>query len=322
MIIIRAYNVMHTDNLCKKGLTMNILPTILSTAIEFPNFHITIENLPKSINVFGLEVAFYGLIIAFGMIAGIAVACLEAKRTGQDYNQYIDFAIYAILFSVIGARLYYVAFSWDYYSKHPLEIINIRGGGLAIYGAVIAAILTCFVYTRIKKMSFKKVADTGILGLLVGQIIGRWGNFFNREAFGGVASDSNPWAMRIYFDENYSISKVPEVVKNGMESLRGMALEEIGYIQVQPTFLYESLWNLFVLILILIFRNKKKFDGEVLLWYLMGYGLGRAVIEGFRTDQLIMPVTGWPVSQALSVVLVVAATAIVVWKRVKIMKNK
>ena len=296
---------------------MNILTTILGTAIEFPNFHITIEDLPKSFNVFGLDVAFYGLIIAIGMLAGIFVACAEAKRTGQDYNQYIDFAIYAILFSVIGARLYYVAFSWDYYSKHPLEIINIRGGGLAIYGAVIAAVITCFAYTRIKKMSFRKVADTGVLGLIVGQIIGRWGNFFNREAFGGVASDSNSWAMRIYFDEHYSISQVPQVVKEGMESLRGTALEEIGYIQVQPTFLYESLWNLLVLILILIFRRKKKFDGEVLLWYLIGYGLGRTVIEGFRTDQLIMPVTGWPVSQALSVVLVVVALAIVVYERVK-----
>lgn len=297
---------------------MNILSTILSTAIEFPNFHITIENLPKSFNIFGLEVAFYGLIIAFGMLSGIFVVCWEAKKTGQDYNRYIDFAIYAILFSVIGARLYYVVFSWDYYSQHPLEIINIRGGGLAIYGAVIAAVLTCLIYTRVKKMSFRKVADTGVLGLIVGQIIGRWGNFFNREAFGGVAADSNPWAMRIYFDENYSINKVPEVVKNGMESLRGMALEKIGYIQVQPTFLYESLWNLFVLVVILIFRRKKKFDGEVFLWYLIGYGMGRAVIEGFRTDQLIMPVTGWPVSQALSVVLVIVATIIVVGKRVKL----
>lgn len=303
-------------------MIMNILPTILSTAIEFPNFHITIENLPKSFNLFGLDVAFYGLIIAIGILAGIFVACAEAKHTGQDYNQYIDFSIYAILFSVLGARLYYVAFSWDYYSRHPLEIINIRGGGLAIYGAVIAALITCFVYTRIKKMSFRKVADTGILGLIVGQIIGRWGNFFNREAFGGVASDSNPWAMRIYFDDNYHISQAPEVVKSGMESLRGKALEEIGYIQVQPTFLYESLWNLFVLILILIFRGKKKFDGEILLWYLIGYGLGRTVIEGFRTDQLLMPVTGWPVSQVLSIVLVIVAAAIVVVKRVKMIKNE
>ncbi|WP_302626154.1 prolipoprotein diacylglyceryl transferase [uncultured Eubacterium sp.] len=294
---------------------------ILSTAIEFPNLHIGIENLPKSFSVFGFDIAFYGCILAIGMLAGIVIACAEAKRTGQDYNQYIDFALYAIVFSIIGARIYYVAFSWDYYSKHLSEIINIRNGGLAIYGSVIAAVLTCFIYTRIKKMSFAKMCDTAVLGLLAGQIIGRWGNFFNREAFGGVANDSNPWAMRIYFDDNYSISQVPEAVRNGMETLRGKALSEIGYIQVQPTFLYESLWNLFVLILILIFRKKKKFDGEVILWYLIGYGIGRAVIEGMRTDQLIMPVTGWPVSQALSIVVAIAAVVIVIIKRVKAMSK-
>lgn len=295
---------------------------LLTASIQFPNLHINIENLPKSFNIFGLDIAFYGLIIAVGILAGIFIACAEARRTGQDYNKYIDFAIYAIIFSVLGARLYYVAFSWDYYSQHPGEIINIREGGLAIYGAVIAAVLTCFVYTRIKKMSFRLVADTGVLGLLAGQIIGRWGNFFNREAFGQVTGDNNPLAMRIYFDEYYGIGQVPDVVKTGMENLRGKTLVDIGYIQVQPTFLYESLWNLLVLILILIFRNKKKFNGEVLLWYLIGYGLGRAVIEGFRTDQLIMPVTGWPVSQFLSIVLVIAALTIDVVSRVKCRKGK
>ena len=293
---------------------------ILSTTIQFPNLHINIEHLPKSFSVFGFDIAFYGCIIALGMLAGIAIVCYEAKRTGQDYNQYIDFALYAIVFSVIGARAYYVIFRWSYYSAHPTEIINIREGGLAIYGGVIVAILTCFIYTKIKKMSFPKVCDTALLGLILGQIIGRWGNFFNREAFGGVARDKNPWAMRIYFDENYDISQVPDVVKNGMEALRGKALSEIGYIQVQPTFLYESLWNLFVLVLMLIFRRKKKFDGEVILWYLIGYGIGRAVIEGMRTDQLIMPVTGWPVSQTLSIVVATVAVIVVIVKRRKIAK--
>lgn len=290
-------------------------------SIQFPNLHINIENLPKSFNVFGMEIAFYGCIIAIGMMAGIFIACAEAKRTGQDYNQYIDFAIYAIFFSVVGARLYYVIFSWDYYSQNPAEIFNIREGGLAIYGGVITAIITCFVYTRIKKMSFKKVADTAIFGLITGQIIGRWGNFFNREAFGQVTGNGNPLAMRIYFDDYYSISQVPNAVKTAMEQNYNKTLSEIGFIQVQPTFLYESLWNLLVLTLMLVFRDKKKFNGEILLWYLMGYGLGRAVIEGFRTDQLIMPVTGWPVSQFLSIVLCATATLIVVINRIKI-KNK
>lgn len=289
--------------------------------IQFPNLHINIENLPKSFELFGIDIAFYGCIIAFGMLAGIVIACYMAKITGQDYNQYIDFAIYAILFSVIGARLYYVAFSWDYYGKHPAEIINIRHGGLAIYGGVIAAVITCLVYTRIKKISFKQVADTGVYGLIIGQIIGRWGNFFNREAFGGVTSDSNPLAMKIFFGEEYQISQVPDAVRVGMEAWKGKSLNEIGYIQVQPTFLYESLWNLVLLILMLAFRKKKKFDGEIILWYLIGYGIGRAIIEGMRTDQLIMPVTGWPVSQVLSIVVAVLSFIVVVTKRVKIAKK-
>ena len=289
--------------------------------IQFPNLHINIENLPKSFELFGIDIAFYGCIIAFGMLAGIVIACYMAKITGQDYNQYIDFAIYAILFSVIGARLYYVAFSWDYYGKHPAEIINIRHGGLAIYGGVIAAVITCLVYTRIKKISFKQVADTGVYGLILGQIIGRWGNFFNREAFGGVTSDNNPLAMKIFFGEEYQVSQVPDAVRVGMEAWKGKSLNEIGYIQVQPTFLYESLWNLVLLILMLAFRKKKKFDGEIILWYLMGYGIGRAIIEGMRTDQLIMPVTGWPVSQVLSIVVAVLSFIVVVTKRVKIAKK-
>ena len=276
-------------------MNLNLLAT---TSIEFPNLHISLNNLPKSFSLFGVDIAFYGVIIAFGMLAGIALVCYDAKSSGQDYNLYIDFAMYAIILSVIGARLYYVVFSWDYYSAHPLEIINIREGGLAIYGGVIAGIITCIVYTKIKKISFFKVADSVVLGLILGQM------------------------MRIFFDDNYSINQVPDAVRIGMENLKGMDLSEIGYIQVQPTFLYESVWNLMVLILMLIFRKKKKFDGEVFLWYLFGYGIGRFVIEGFRSDQLIMPVTGWPVSQALSLVLAVVAAVVVVVKRVKISRQE
>lgn len=231
-------------------MNLNLLAT---TSIEFPNLHISLNNLPKSFSLFGVDIAFYGVIIAFGMLAGIALVCYDAKSSGQDYNLYIDFAMYAIILSVIGARLYYVVFSWDYYSAHLSEIINIREGGLAIYGGVIAGIITCIIYTKIKKISFFKVADSVVLGLILGQIIGRWGNFFNREAFGQVATSKNPFMMRIFFDDNYSINQVPDAVRIGMENLKGMDLSEIGYIQVQPTFLYESVWNLMVLILMLIF---------------------------------------------------------------------
>jgi phosphatidylglycerol:prolipoprotein diacylglycerol transferase len=162
-----------------------------------------------------VDIAFYGCIIALGMILGIALVCYIAKTSGQDYNEYIDFALYAIIFSVIGARLYYVIFSWDYYGKHPNEILNIREGGLAIYGGVIAGVLVCLIYTRVKKLSFKKIADTAVYGLILGQIIGRWGNFFNREAFGGVAKDFSPLMMKIFFGDKYSISQVPDAVRQG-----------------------------------------------------------------------------------------------------------
>lgn len=291
------------------------------TSIDFINLGIKLEDLGKSISIGSLEIAYYGMIIAVGIIAGLLIACAEAKHTGQSVDLYMDFALYVIIACIVGARIYYVAFEWDYYSAHPEDIINLRKGGLAIYGAVITGALTAFIYGKIKKVSFGRIADTAVLGLIAGQIIGRWGNFFNREAFGGVVGDDNPFAMRIYFDEHYSISRVPQAVAEGMEKMMGKSLEEIGYIQVQPTFLYESCWNLMVLILMLIFRKYKKFQGEVFLWYLAGYGLGRSIIEGMRTDQLIMPGTGWPVSQALSIVLVVVSVLIIVVKRIRLARE-
>ena len=293
------------------------------TAIEFPNLHIKIDSLPKSFSVFGFEISFYGLIIAIGMLLGIALVMYEAKKTNQDFNIYIDFAIVVIIIGVICARIYYIIFKWDYYSKHLGEIINIRGGGLAIYGGVIGAVVTAIVFCKVKDYSFGKLADTAVLGLLVGQILGRWGNFFNREAFGGVTGNSNPFAMRIFFGKGYSMIQAPESVVKGMEKMTGKSLGALDYIQVHPTFLYESTWNLLVLILILIFRRKKAFQGEVFIWYLGGYGLGRFFIEGMRSDQLLLP-WGWPVSQVLSALLVIGAIVaeIVIRKRIKSEKIK
>ena len=290
--------------------------------IWFPNLGIEIAHLDRvAFTVFGRNVYWYGIFIGLAVVLGVLMAMKEAKRTGQSPDMYVDFIIYALIFAIIGARLYYVIFSWDFYSAHPEKIFALREGGLAIYGGIIGGVLTAIVYCKRKGVNFWLLADTIAPCLAFGQMLGRWGNFFNREAFGGVAGDGNPWAMRIFFGDNYNISQVPDAVKEGMEKLKGMTLDQIGYIQVQPTFLYESLWNLGVLVLMLIFRRKKKFDGEVFLWYLIGYGVGRAIIEGMRTDQLIMPVTGWPVSQALSLLLAIVSFAIVVTKRVKISKS-
>ena len=274
--------------------------------IRFVHLGITINHLKSSISVFGFQIAFYGIIIGIGMLAGLWIAQSDAKRRGQDPELYLDFALYAIICSIIGARLYYVIFEWDYYKNNLLQIFNLRAGGLAIYGGVIAGTITMIVYTRMKKVSFFSMADTGVLGLVTGQIIGRWGNFFNCEAFGGYTDSL--LAMRIrraLVNENMLNADVlnHRIVENGVE-----------YIQVHPTFFYESCWNLCLLLFMLWFRRYKKYDGQMLWIYLLGYGIGRFWIESLRTDQLILFGTGLPVSQALSLVLILVAAGNLIWR--------
>ncbi len=274
--------------------------------IRFVHLGITIEHLKSSISVFGFRIAFYGIIIGIGMLAGIWIAQSDAKRRGQDPELYLDFALYAIICSIIGARIYYVIFEWDYYKENLLQIFNLRAGGLAIYGGVIAGAITMIVYTRVKKVSFFSMADTGVLGLVTGQIIGRWGNFFNCEAFGGYTDSL--LAMRIrrsLVNDNMLNADVlsHKIVENGVE-----------FIQVHPTFLYESCWNLCLLIFMLWFRKYKKYDGQMFWIYLLGYGTGRFWIESLRTDQLILFGTGLPVSQALSLVLILVAAGNLIWR--------
>ncbi len=274
--------------------------------IRFVHLGITINHLKSSISVFGFRIAFYGIIIGIGMLAGLWIAQSDAKRRGQDPELYLDFALYAIICSIIGARLYYVIFEWDYYKNNLLQIFNLRAGGLAIYGGVIAGTITMIVYTRMKKVSFFSMADTGVLGLVTGQIIGRWGNFFNCEAFGGYTDSL--LAMRIrraLVNDNMLNADVlsHKIVENGVE-----------YIQVHPTFFYESCWNLCLLLFMLWFRRYKKYDGQMLWIYLFGYGIGRFWIESLRTDQLILFGTGLPVSQALSLVLILVAAGNLIWR--------
>ncbi len=281
----------------------------MTRSISFPNLGIYLENVGQSISVFGFEIAYYGMIIGLGVIAGILIAVHEAKRTKQDPETYYDLAMYAVILSVIGARIYYVIFSWDNYKDDLLSIFNIREGGLAIYGGVITAVLVVYVFSRIKKLSFWQMTDTAVLGLILGQIIGRWGNFFNREAFGDYTD--NLLAMRLPLDAVRS-SDVTELMREHIEVLDG-----ISYIQVHPTFLYESLWNLAVLTGLLLWRRHKKFQGEIFLLYLFGYGVGRFWIEGLRTDQLLIPGMELPVSQVLASVLVFVSTITIIILRRK-----
>ncbi|MFA9463865.1 MAG: prolipoprotein diacylglyceryl transferase [Velocimicrobium sp.] len=280
--------------------------------IEFPNIGIYLQGVQSGFNIFGFRIAFYGVIIAAGMIFGYLVAEWQARRTGQNPDIYLDLALIAIPVSVICARIYYVIFSWDLYKDNPLEVFNTRNGGLAIYGGVIGAVATAYIFSKVKKVSFGLLTDTGCLGLVTGQIIGRWGNFFNCEAFGGYAGNSL-FAMKLPWS----------VAKSNMSLANALVMEKYvvnDSILVHPTFLYESVWNIVLLIVLIIYSKHKKFDGEVILLYLIGYGLGRFWIESMRTDQLLLWSTSIPISMALSALLIVISLAIILFNRKRIKK--
>lgn len=282
--------------------------------INFPHLHIYLEHVGKNFEVFGISIAYYGVIIAAGMLAGILMATYEAKRTGQNPDDYFDLAIVAIIFSVLGARIYYVIFSWDLYRDDLWNLFNLRQGGLAIYGGVIAAVITTVIFARVKKLSFPKLADTAGLGLILGQIIGRWGNFFNREAFGGYTDGL--LAMQLPVNAVRPGDITAELAEHIVE------VDGISYIQVHPTFLYESLWNLGILLILLLVRHRKKFDGEIFLLYLAGYGIGRFWIEGLRTDQLLIPSTSIAVSQVLAGILVIVSVIMLILLRKRVLKEE
>lgn len=206
--------------------------------------------------IFGIDVMWYGVLIATGMLIGIALAVREAKRVGISEDDVLNIAIIAIPVAIICARLYYVIFSWDYYSQNPGEIFNIRGGGLAIHGGLIGGILTGFIYAKVKKLDFFKTADAVMVGMPLAQSIGRWGNFINGEAHGGPTS--LPWGIMV------------------------------DGVKVHPTFLYESIWDFGIFLFIMFYMRKKKtYEGEVIVSYITLYSIGRFFIEGLRTDSLM-----------------------------------
>lgn len=301
------------------------------TNIRFPNLGIELKNVPTGFDIFGFRIAFYGVVIGLGMLLGWLMAEWIAKKTGQDTELYLDFALIAIVVSVIFTRLGYVVFSWDEFADNPLEIFNLRSGGLMIYGGIIGAILTAIIFCRVKKYSFWLLADTGCIGLITGQILGRWGNFFNREAFGKYTDGL--FAMQLNIKDVSYDYRMPVV--NLMEKYKGKEtafnrimeirnntvwVDGAEYIQVHPTFLYESLWNLGLLIILIIFTKHKKVDGEVFLLYLAGYGLGRIWIEGLRTDQLFLWGTTIPISQLISAVMILLSVIMIIYRRSKLKK--
>ncbi|SCI71957.1 Prolipoprotein diacylglyceryl transferase [uncultured Clostridium sp.] len=206
--------------------------------------------------IFGIDVMWYGILMATGMILGTLIAIKEAKRVGIKEDYILDLAIIAIPAGLICARLYYVLFNWEYYSNNPSQILNFRGGGMAIHGALIGGVLAGYIFSRYKKLDFFKLADTVMLGMPLAQSIGRWGNFINQEAHGGPTN--LPWGIMV----------------NG--------------VKVHPTFLYESIWDFGIFVFLWIFRKKKSYEGQVIVLYAILYSLGRFFIEGLRTDSLMI----------------------------------
>jgi phosphatidylglycerol---prolipoprotein diacylglyceryl transferase len=250
---------------------------------------------PIAIDLGPIQVHWYGLIIGFGVLLGLIIALRESERRGLDKEIFTDMILFAVPIAIISARIYYVIFQWEYYSQNPGDIIKIWNGGIAIHGALIGSVLTAIVFAKVKKVSFWKLADIAAPSLLLGQAIGRWGNFMNQEAHGGEITRS--------FLENMHL---PEFIINQMY---------INGTYYHPTFLYESIWNILGVIILLSLRKVNLRRGELFLTYVIWYSIGRYYIEGLRTDSLMLT-DSLRIAQVISIVLVAVAIALVVYRRV------
>ncbi len=287
-----------------------------STTVYFSAFDkgFEVSSILAEFNLFGnpVTIRWYGAIIAFGFLLAVLWGGRMAYKWKMSLDKMIDVLIYGTFAAIIGARLYYVIFRWDYYSAHPAEIIQIWNGGLAIYGGIIGGIIAAFITCRFNKLNFFNLLDCAGMSLLIGQGIGRWGNFANQEAFG--SNTNMPWGM---ISEKTTLYLVDH--KDELEAL-GMSVDP--YSPVHPTFLYESLWCIgSFLILLVIYKKFRKFSGQLFLTYGVLYGTGRTIIEGFRTDSLYIGDTTLRVSQVLSAVVVLFFLAVLVFMLIKTKKN-
>ena len=272
-------------------------------SIQFPNLGINLDYVGKSIQIFGFEITFFGLVIALGMLLGMGFVILEAKRCGENKDDYLEMMIISLLLGVVGSRMLYVLCSWNLYKGNIIEIFNVRNGGLTFYGGLFGGMLGTAIYCGVRRKSFMQMADTASMGIVIAQIIGRWGDFFNRESFGEYAN--NVLSMQLPLTA-VRAGEVTTKMRENLETVGGSAC-----ILVQPLFLYESLWCLFLLLILTMHLRKKVFQGEIFLRYLAGYGLGRTVIQWFRTDKIFFPGTEIDVSLVISGILFVVCTVIV-----------
>jgi len=291
--------------------------------VIFPHLGIEIQNLNRTaFTIFGLPIYWYGVLVVLGIGLGICMPYINAKRdvlhadkrTGTPItpDQILDFAFVVIPLAIIGTRLYYVFSMWDNYKNDLLQIFAFRSGGLAIHGAIITSLITAVVYARIKKMNVLRLVDIGIVGLPIGQAIGRVGNFFNQEVFGGYTDSL--FAMCYKLDAfAFDRTHITDEMLTHLYQVNG-----VNYIQVHPTFLYESIWSLATFAFLMLYFNRRKFHGEIMAFYLLLYGVGRFFIESIRTDQLKLFGTSIPSAMVVSAIMAVGALAFMIYSRVRI----
>ena len=259
----------------------------MNNYVAFPSFGIELNISNVALTIGKLDIYWYGIIIGTALIIGYVLAYFRTRKAKIDPEHITNIVLICAPISIVFARLYYVLFSLDYYLANPEKIFAVRDGGIAIYGAVIGAVLSCLIYCKVKKLNTLKIFDLCIPSVILGQAIGRWGNFFNKEAFGETTTSF--LRMTLY--------------KNGQ------------YIDVHPTFLYESIWNFLVFALLLFFSKKKKYDGEIFIKYITFYGLGRFFIEGLRTDSLY--IGDFRISQIIAAISFISGITILIVNKIK-----
>lgn len=272
-----------------------------TTTVSFPGMGLEFEVDRVAFHLGSLPVYWYGILIALGFILAILYVSRRAKEFGVDADRMLDVVLGGAIGGIVGARAYYVLLQWDYYGQNLDQIFNTRSGGMAIYGGLIGGVLVGMLMCKLRKVKMLPALDLVAGGFLIGQCIGRWGNFINVEAFGG--NTSLPWGMASPNITAYLSAHEAELEAIGMKIDPNMP--------VHPTFLYESLWCLLGFAFLAWYTRRRKFDGEMILLYAMWYGAGRAVIEGLRTDSLMIPNTSLRASQVLAIVLV--GVAAVIW---------
>lgn len=256
--------------------------------ITFPGLGLSFNPSRIAFSIGGKGIYWYGIIIAVGFLLAVVYGMKRSGKFGLTQDNVLDMLLCAVPLAIIGARAYYCIFSWEMYKDDPISVLYIWNGGLAIYGAIIGAAIGLVIITKIRKINTLAMMDVGSIGLLIGQSIGRWGNFMNREAFGGITDG---------------------FLRMGLTDVNGQT------IYVHPTFLYESLWNALGFLLLHLYSGKRKYDGQVFLMYIGWYGLGRMFIEGLRTDSLYMGSTNLRVSQLLAAICVLVAVVLLIYNK-------